>query len=212
MLDDRLESRHREVRAATSCMTAERFALDTNVLVYSVDDDSAPRSRRGRARYVARAVRCERCMLSVQSVGEFYRRDPQAAVRASQPARTCGEMVVAVSRSSHRCQPMPRRRSDRLRRQQLSYWDGLMLATVGRAGCTALLSEDMQDGAVHAGVTMRNPFAGERAAGARSRRCSAEAGAARSREETVAQSFDLIVVGGGPGGYVAAIRAAQLEA
>ena len=25
------------------------------------------------------------------------------------------------------------------------------------------------------------------------------------------QKFDLIVVGGGPGGYVAAIRAAQLE-
>src|SRR5947208_11252885 len=27
----------------------------------------------------------------------------------------------------------------------------------------------------------------------------------------MAQSFDLIVVGGGPGGYVAAIRAAQLK-
>ena len=44
----------------------------------------------------------------------------------------------------------------------LSYWDGLMVATVGRAGCTVLLTEDMQDGAVHGGVTIRNPFAGER--------------------------------------------------
>ena len=45
---------------------------------------------------------------------------------------------------------------------RLSYWDGLMLATVARAGCTTLLTEDMQDGAVHGGVTIRNPFAGER--------------------------------------------------
>jgi predicted nucleic acid-binding protein len=49
--------------------------------------------------------------------------------------------------------------------QRLSYWDGLILATVGRAGCTTLLSEDMQDGAVHGGVTIRNPFAGERLPG-----------------------------------------------
>jgi len=44
---------------------------------------------------------------------------------------------------------------------RLSYWDGLLRATVGRSGCTVLLSEDMQDGATIAGVTVRNPFVGD---------------------------------------------------
>ena len=43
-----------------------------------------------------------------------------------------------------------------------SCWDALLLATLGRAGCGVLLSEDMQDGAALAGVVVRDPLAGER--------------------------------------------------
>lgn len=44
----------------------------------------------------------------------------------------------------------------------LSYWDALLLTTLGRAGCTALLSEDMHDGAIIlAGVTVCDPFQGD---------------------------------------------------
>jgi predicted nucleic acid-binding protein len=42
---------------------------------------------------------------------------------------------------------------------RFSYWDALLLATLGRAGCSVLLSEDMADGATLAGVTTRNPSA-----------------------------------------------------
>jgi predicted nucleic acid-binding protein len=45
--------------------------------------------------------------------------------------------------------------------ERLSYWDAVLLATLARAGCTTLLSEDMQDGATAAGVLVRNPFAGD---------------------------------------------------
>lgn len=41
---------------------------------------------------------------------------------------------------------------------RLSYWDALLVSTVGRAGCTALLTEDMQDGATILGVEIINPF------------------------------------------------------
>lgn len=41
---------------------------------------------------------------------------------------------------------------------RLSYWDALLVSTVGRAGCTALLTEDMQDGATLLGVEIVNPF------------------------------------------------------
>ena len=39
-----------------------------------------------------------------------------------------------------------------------SYWVALFLATAAEAGCPAVLSEDMADGATLAGVTVINPF------------------------------------------------------
>ena len=41
---------------------------------------------------------------------------------------------------------------------RLSYWDTLMLVSAAEAGCTAMLSEDMQDGAVLYGVELVNPL------------------------------------------------------
>ena len=141
-------------------MTAERFALDTNVLAYT-RDDSAPVKQALAREVVARAVRCERCLLSVQTVGELYASlRKRGAVSSLEAARSVREMVSLIPVVAI----VPADADAALGAagtQQLSYWDGLMLATVGRAGCTALLSEDMQDGAVHGGVTIRNPFAGE---------------------------------------------------
>jgi predicted nucleic acid-binding protein len=41
-----------------------------------------------------------------------------------------------------------------------SYWDALLLLTAAEAGCTAILTEDLADGTVLAGVSIINPFAG----------------------------------------------------
>lgn len=41
---------------------------------------------------------------------------------------------------------------------RLQIWDCLILATSAAAGCSILLSEDMQDGFTWAGVTVANPF------------------------------------------------------
>jgi predicted nucleic acid-binding protein len=142
-------------------MTAsERFALDTNVLIYLFDD--AELKRQARARLVVdRAVHCGRCVLSLQSVGELHtalqrrRLVPPAALTQTvrdvvslfpllgiEPSDTEQALEVAAA-------------------GRLSYWDGLLRATAGRAGCAVLLSEDMQDGAAIAGVTVRNPFVGD---------------------------------------------------
>lgn len=40
----------------------------------------------------------------------------------------------------------------------LPYWDALLWATVRRAGCRYLLSEDFQDGRTLDGVTFVDPF------------------------------------------------------
>ena len=44
---------------------------------------------------------------------------------------------------------------------RFSYWDALLLATLDRVGCAVVLSEDMGDGAVLGGVTVRDPLAGD---------------------------------------------------
>lgn len=142
-------------------MTAsERFALDTNVLVYLFDDTEP--DRQARARLVAeRAVHGGRCVLSLQSVGELHtalrrrRLVPPAAL-----TRTVRDVVSLFPllgiEPGDAWQALEGATTGRL-----SYWDGLLRATVGRAGCTVLLSEDMQDGATIAGVTVHNPFVGD---------------------------------------------------
>ena len=42
-----------------------------------------------------------------------------------------------------------------------SLFDALLVATAREAGCTFLLSEDMQDGAAFDGLIVRNPFGTE---------------------------------------------------
>ena len=41
---------------------------------------------------------------------------------------------------------------------QLSFWDSLILSAAVSAGCTVLYSEDLNNGQIIHGVTVRNPF------------------------------------------------------
>ena len=142
-------------------MTAERFALDTNLLAYA-RDDSAPLKQSRAREVVERAVLGQRCALSAQIVGELYaslrKRDKVpvlVALRAVREMIGLFEIIGIAPEDSQRA-------LDQAALGGVSYWDALMLATVDRAGCIALLTEDMQDGAVHGGVAIRNPFAGDR--------------------------------------------------
>ncbi len=43
-------------------------------------------------------------------------------------------------------------------RWRLSWWDSMVVAAAQLQGCAVLLTEDLQDGAVYGGVTVRSPF------------------------------------------------------
>jgi predicted nucleic acid-binding protein len=45
------------------------------------------------------------------------------------------------------------------RRHRIALWDAAILVAASRAGCHEVLSEDLNDGEVIAGVRVRNPFA-----------------------------------------------------
>ena len=42
---------------------------------------------------------------------------------------------------------------------RMSYWDALLLASAAEAGCTSMLTEDLQHGARIFGLEIVNPFA-----------------------------------------------------
>ena len=142
-------------------MTAERVGLDTNVLVYLVDGRDPVRQARARE-VVERAVRTGRCILSVQNLGELIvvaLRKGLATPAATQQA--VDDLTVAFTIAS------PTAADARVAvtaavAGRFAYWDALLLATLERAGCTTLLSEDMGDGAALGGINVRNPFAGDR--------------------------------------------------
>ena len=142
-------------------MTAERFGLDTNVLVYLVDGRDPVRQALARE-VVERAVLTGRCILSVQNLGAFFvvaLRKGLATPAAAQQA--VDDLTVAFTIAS------PTAADARVAvtaavAGRFAYWDALLLATLERAGCTTLLSEDMGDGAALGGMTVRNPFAGDR--------------------------------------------------
>lgn len=141
-------------------MRIERFAIDANVLVYGVDA-TEPRRQARALDVVAAAAATHRCVLSVQVIGELFvvvrrrRLIPDAAL-ADKAIDYCRLFEVVGVRPEDAVQALPEAAVG-----GLSYWDALLLATVARAGCTALLSEDMQDGFALGGVTVRNPFVGD---------------------------------------------------
>lgn len=142
-------------------MSAERrrFGLDTNILIYAIEAGASEKGRRAEL-IVRRAVATRRCVLSLQNIGEFYsacvRKRRAAPEAAAARAGDFGRLFATVAASMDEVHlALAEAAAGRF-----SYWDALLLTTLGRAGCAVLLSEDMQDGAALAGVTVRDPLVG----------------------------------------------------
>jgi predicted nucleic acid-binding protein len=138
-----------------------KIALDTNVLLYAAAvwrvDADRPKTE------------IIRNMLS--------RLSDEAAIVA--PYQTFGEGYNAMQRIGHsreKCRQTILEWRDRFEvlgsseesflsavdlatEHNLQFWDALILNVAADAGCSLLLSEDMQDGFAWRGVTVVNPFA-----------------------------------------------------
>jgi len=134
-------------------MTADVF-LDTNVLVYSYDDRE-PNKRRIARSHIAQSDFC----VSTQVLGELFvtltRKIPntvpaEAAAQAIEDLRA--QSVVPLS------DVLVSAAIETSIRYQLSYWDALIVEAAAAAGCTTLLTEDLNDGTVIKGVHIVNPF------------------------------------------------------
>lgn len=137
-------------------MSGDNCFTDTNLLLYSFDArDAVKRSMANN--WLDYLWRTGNGRLSWQVLHEFY---ANAVRKTGVSAPEAREAVMIFSR----WQPagmnaaVVERAWYWMDRAQLSYWDGLILASAERLGCRWLLSEDFQNGRDYEGVMVINPF------------------------------------------------------
>ncbi len=126
--------------------------LDTNIVLYAFRRDD-PRSE------MARTLLSEGAMIGVQVLNEFVaviRRkfgmdweegsDALAAIRVFCPSPV--PIITETHEAALRI----------AKRYRFHIFDSLMIAAALQAACKTLYSEDLQDGQVIEGLTIRNPF------------------------------------------------------
>lgn len=131
--------------------------FDTNVLVYA-EDHGEPEKRAIALNLLADHIASDDIVLSAQVLSEFFvnvRRlerpldarqalDAVAQLAAFPVVPVTADLVVAAAIASEK--------------HQVSHWDALILVTARAAGCTVVLSEDLNDGQDYDGVRVENPF------------------------------------------------------
>jgi len=125
--------------------------LDTNVLVYAVTND--PRSTRAISVIDAGGVISAQVLNEFTNVlrRKFQRGWPDIEIALGH-LRGALEPALPLTIETHAAAV------ELARDHGLSFYDALIVASARAAGCTTLLSEDMQHGRSFDGVTILNPF------------------------------------------------------
>lgn len=138
-----------------------RVALDTNILAYlagvsrSADDDSKIERVRDIVEQLARSATL---LAPAQTLGELFvvlRRGGVSPEQAREIVLRYAE-TFAPSPSETRTVVSA---LDLAVDHRFQFWDALIVTAAVDAGCSLLLSEDMQDGFVVRGLTIANPLA-----------------------------------------------------
>ena len=137
-------------------MTRQRFSVDTNILIYSIDQDAGPRHEQARA--LMDALADTDCVLSLQALGEFFH---AVTRKAKMPAEEAAAMVddwmelFPVAAADRRTL---RDAIDLKNTHAFGFWDAMLVETARVAGVTRFLTEDMQDGRRVGSMRLENPF------------------------------------------------------
>lgn len=133
-----------------------RFSLDTNILIYAVDRDAGDRHEQSKD-LVGQAAKRD-CILTVQALSEFYHATTRKKLLVPAQAKNFVNdwlnvfNVVSADRSTLV------NAMEAVEEHRLSFWDAMIWAVARRAGCSAVLSEDMQDGQRLGGIEFLDPF------------------------------------------------------
>lgn len=135
-----------------------RSLLDTNVLVYADSGDEPIKQERAIA-LISSLRRGGHAVLSTQVLQEYV----NVALRKLRLPPPLIRERIAFYRRFELVMTSPDLVADALDLHVLrgmSFYDALIVRAAVVSGCQRVLSEDLQDGAIVAGVRIENPFAG----------------------------------------------------
>ena len=133
--------------------------LDSNIFVY-LFDETDERKHTIAARLVQGGLESGEASISFQVVQETLNVLTRKLLRRATPAEA-GRLMEEVLLPLWRGGPSPalyRRGLELQERYSLSFYDALIVTAALEAGCTRLLSEDLQDGLRIERLTIENPF------------------------------------------------------
>jgi predicted nucleic acid-binding protein len=136
-------------------MRARSF-FDTNVLVYS-DDKAAPAKQRRALDLIAEHRRARTGVVSLQVLQEYFVTVTRKLHVDPRIARRKVELIAEFDVASPEVADILAA-IDLHRLHGVSFWDALILRAAKQAGCSILLSEDMQGNREIDGVQIVNPF------------------------------------------------------
>jgi len=137
-------------------MPAARVFVDTNVLIYALDAGNLAKQQAARA-WKDDLWKRRRGRLSYQVLQEFYVKVAQKLPEARAKAKAEVRDLLAWRPVAPDAALLERGwlLQDRYR---LSFWDAMIVAAAGVAGCRYLLTEDLQAGQDLDGVVVVDPF------------------------------------------------------
>ena len=146
-------------RQGRNCMPGEKVFLDTNIIIYAYDASA------GAKHEIAQALLVDlwhsgRGVLSTQVLQEFFVNVIQKIPRPIDliPAKNIVQdflkWKVIVNDGYSVLEAI-----DICHKYGFSFWDSLIIEAAVRGDAEILLSEDLSDGQLIEGVTIKNPFA-----------------------------------------------------
>jgi predicted nucleic acid-binding protein len=136
-----------------------KAALDTNVLAYAEGMNGASDAvKMATAINLIGRVPPSSFVLPVQVLGELFRILIRKAGRSPRDAREIILYWNNAFSSAETSAASMLAAADLVVDHRFNLWDAVILSVAAEAGCSLLLSEDMQDGFVWRGVMVVNPF------------------------------------------------------
>jgi predicted nucleic acid-binding protein len=138
-----------------------RIALDTNILAYltgvsrvAADDVKIAVTRD----LVSRLGTQASLIAPTQTLGELFVVQRRSGASNSEARRVVLEIAEAFGTAASETRTAIAA-ADLVVDHNLQFWDALIVTAAAEAGCSLLLSEDMQHGFLVRGLTIVNPFA-----------------------------------------------------
>jgi len=136
----------------------ERVFVDTNVLIYAHDLDAGLKRDRA-VSILSRLWENENGIVSVQVLQEFYVRVTRKIRDPLTPALARGVIKNYLAWQIAPNDPSTvLLASEIAERNQISFWDALIVASASNAGADKILSEGLNHGQVIEGIVIENPF------------------------------------------------------